>query len=707
MLDTGRPSVIKGNLEFDRLTLQHYDYLNVFTYFLRNTTGRKTETTGMRVLDEVRLPLLSDAYSPSERHVGLQLFARGLPLALGSLKRFLTLQNPKEWFDEWTIGMDGESLLVELLERDLIVKLKDPRIRYVDFLIPTFDHAAHIKREPDALLHALKKIDGIVQRVWIEIEKSPFPNNTALILVSDHGMNTSPGIYSQGYNLIDLFGSAAGGGHHVVTNRPPLGAYNLKPPSPALPPVTTPSAASTYLKEQASAYPTVLLDADGNERASVYLRNSDLNILQILWQQLVKPDLSPAIRAGATQAFFAVVEKNRREWTNLLAQLQEELPALRRSPAAQAGADESKYSGYVRTLETLLLLKPENLAGPTRLRIDQIIAKNSMGRLNSIYNLQNYVVGLSSKGLVLSPDGSLDMNESFVRVNYFSLIRKLRTRNNPQKPVSSQPVDFVAVSIPVEGLKRTLPDDFFPVENAIWLFRDEDRQTLILSRRRGNDTLLRYLPVRRLMQNETGAVSLELAPLIEKLPLELWESLPMPAESRREWLQAWHTEAEWFQVIHPTTYSNALISLHEQFSFSPNLFDHRSTPLTTPLTDDDLILRFRERKRHLAQADFIVFANDHWNFNYRGFNPGGNHGAFFRSSTHSTLMFAGGEATRIPQGLEIKEAYDGLSLVPTIFTLTGKLTSEGLSEELRQKGFGPFPGPVIRELFEERTSQAR
>ncbi len=45
----------------------------------------------------------------------------------------------------------------------------------------------------------------------------------------------------------------------------------------------------------------------------------------------------------------------------------------------------------------------------------------------------------------------------------------------------------------------------------------------------------------------------------------------------------------------------------------------------------------------LVENDLLILANDHWNFDVRGFNPGGNHGSFFRISTHSTLMLAGGE----------------------------------------------------------------
>jgi hypothetical protein len=91
--------------------------------------------------------------------------------------------------------------------------------------------------------------------------------------------------------------------------------------------------------------------------------------------------------------------------------------------------------------------------------------------------------------------------------------------------------------------------------------------------------------------------------------------------------------------------------------------------------------------RRLAEPDFLIFANDHWNFNVRGFNPGGNHGSLFRISTHSVLMLAGGETTGIPPGLVIDEPYDSLSFVPTILSLMG------LSQQAAH-----LPGKPIREL---------
>ena len=93
-------------------------------------------------------------------------------------------------------------------------------------------------------------------------------------------------------------------------------------------------------------------------------------------------------------------------------------------------------------------------------------------------------------------------------------------------------------------------------------------------------------------------------------------------------------------------------------------------------------------------------ASDHWNFDVRGFNPGGNHGSFLRVSTHATFMIAGGGATGIPQGLDVTEPYDSLSFMPTLMSLTGKIDADNEPiDELRRRGFRTFPGRVVKELF--------
>jgi hypothetical protein len=100
----------------------------------------------------------------------------------------------------------------------------------------------------------------------------------------------------------------------------------------------------------------------------------------------------------------------------------------------------------------------------------------------------------------------------------------------------------------------------------------------------------------------------------------------------------------------------------------------------------------------------MIFANNHWNFDVRGFNPGGNHGSLFRISTHSTLMFAGGDNTGIPRGLAVTEPYDSLSVVPTVLALTGRIGSDNQPDDsLSKRGFFKFPGRVITEVVSRES----
>ena len=173
--------------------------------------------------------------------------------------------------------------------------------------------------------------------------------------------------------------------------------------------------------------------------------------------------------------------------------------------------------------------------------------------------------------------------------------------------------------------------------------------------------------------------------------------LDVPLNDRVGWLNDWHTDLEWLHAVHKTQYSNGFIGLHEEFT----LFSAPGTDVSAPglTTDERLLRRFRRRQRRLVETDMLIVANNHWNFDVRGFNPGGNHGSFFRISTHSTLMFAGGEATGIPRGLAVAEPYDSLSVVPTILALIGNLQADNQPvESLTKRGFTKFPGRVIPEV---------
>ncbi|MDX6692490.1 MAG: hypothetical protein QOF02_93, partial [Blastocatellia bacterium] len=565
------------------------------------------------------------------------------------------------------------------------------------------------------------------------IQKTPQASETALIIVSDHGMNSVNGVYSQGFNLVKLLGSRAGGGHHVVTKRRLMLDYALKGIYPLVPLITTTTDDSYYLKGQSTSYPTALLDFDGNERAAFHLRDSDLNALHIIFQQLQRKDVSAPLRRALSDAFFKTLDARRNDWQKSLSELNEELAALRSlllKQRAQLDAlpkkwtkeetnagldeeaqrlfarydsglgDERDYAEYARTLNNLLSLRPSSFASG-KLKIEDFIARGAMGEPNSIHELQNYVAGAADGGFVLSGDGSLDMTKSFKRIDYLSLLREAAVRNNVQPGVDNHPIDFVALRIPREALAAELDAELMPTGDAVWLYGGPQRQALLLAREDEAGRLrLRYLPVSGLRQEPSGEIHFRRESWRADLPLKIMEdaALSVPSGSRAEWLDSWHTDLEWLRATHKTTYSNAVVGLNEQ------LARHVPETLQTDasgLSDEERLLRrFRQRQRRLSETDVLVLANDHWNFDVRGFNPGGNHGSFFRISTHATLMMAGGDQTGIPRGERIEEPYDSLSFVPTVLALTGQLRDERVPVPvLWQRGFRPFPGRVIQEIF--------
>ncbi len=670
LLDTGRPLEIRANAEYDRYTLRVHDYLNLFPFYVGYATSRHVDMAGVELLDDRKIPLLIDRFPEEQQFQGFQLYQRGVRWATleDSLKHGLG-RRPKELFDEWQTGFTLSHSVNDQTERELIEKLKDPQVRYLDFFTGDYDHIAHLTADRVSQLHAIENLDSLVGRIWAAIQQSPRASTTALVLLSDHGMNTEPGVYSQGYDLLGWFGSAAGGGHHVLTNRHPMTEFKLRGLDPFVSEVITPSRDSAYLSGQ-TQYPTAVLELDGNEKAAVGLRNNTLNVLQILLDQLTHKKLAGNLRAAALNAFFSTLDAVRPAWQRDLQQLSSELQDLdvqlkAEAPVAKKTADKAErrravrmemlrteaaaYDRYGFVIAKLLRLSSADF-DPGKFKIEELIPARSLGPPNSIRDLQHYVVGPAAGGLILAEDGTLDMERSFRTVDYFRALGAIAVRNNVQASVDSKPVDFIAAAMPDAA--------------SVWLWGGEDRQALIQTRRPpAGPREIRYLPVARLTMDPAGEVHYDRVEWGPGFPLHLYEELP----DKREWLSGWHTEREWLENVHRTKYSNGIIGLTEEM-------------LAAPAADPYL-----ERKRRLLRADFLVLARDHWNFNVRGFNPGGNHGSFLRVSTNSVLLIAGGNRTGIPRGLRVDTPYDSLSFVPTILTLLGRPEPD-------------LPGPVIREV---------
>jgi hypothetical protein len=683
ILDTGRHAVIRGNAEYDRYTGQVYDYLNFFPFYLGYARNRYVDMPGVEVLDRAGIPLLIDRFQYAEIYQGFQLFQRGVRWT--TLKNVLASRFSSKVLFPMIEGLQSptfDSDLQKQQELEAEERLMRPDVLYLDLFWGDIDHLGHATNDPAAQFNGLRRLDATVGRIWSRMQQASPGGEIVLVLVSDHGMNNVPGVISQTFSLTDLLNSREGGAHHVVTNRVQLSDYKLKGLDPMVHRVITPSTASLYLKGESSRYPTAWLDIDGNERAAVHLRNSDLNKIHILLLQLARADLPMEIRRAACVLLLATIDRHRAAWSETADQLDRETHGLaqaiteRKTEVAEQhkkwssaerveGDDKAArrrdaelhdweeeqrgYTAYAARLRALLALQPDSAHVLTQ-KISDLVAPMSLGDNNSVRDLQHYVAGPGLQALVLDPQGRIDEEQSFRYINYFSLLASQKVRNNPQAALSDRPVDFMMMRLPDEMGAR-----------AYWLYRDGDSQLLILTNPAGE---IAVRPIRDLRQEESGKITWQEQPWRSGLPLQLFEDPHLKLATgldRAQWLCAWHPEREWFDAIHQTRYSNGVIGVIEELS--PIADEVPGPPGVGPV-----LLRYEKRRRELVQADFHVFASDHWNFNTRFPNPGGNHGSFLRISTHSVWMMAG---AGVPVE-QVDQPVDSLSFASTILSLLGR-----------------------------------
>ncbi|HEX6545127.1 MAG TPA: alkaline phosphatase family protein [Bryobacteraceae bacterium] len=698
MLDTGHHLIIKGNVEYDRYTGRVYDYLNFFPFYLGYARSREVDMPSVRVLDEAGIPLLIDAFPYDRRYQSFQLFQRGVrwKVLKHSLTQRLSTHVLLSLLEDPQGGLGLGEGLEQATEIEVKRRLLGNKVEYLDSFTGDIDHVAHSINDPQTLTNELVHLDALAGRLWNAVQDGPLAQQTLFVVVSDHGMNNVPAVYSQTFSLPDLLNSTEGGAHHVITNRHQLSNYKIAGLDPLVFRVVNPSTASFYLRGEENEYPTAWLDLDGNERAGVSFRNSDLNRIHIVLKQLARTDLSPVMRRAEARYLMQLLNQRRGQWTSEVTSLGNEMAALKtailerqqelkRQPKKwtaeqrQAGTDkverrrtselnqwlaeESEYRNYIQHLKNLLAFEPSETE-PLRRKIEELIPPLSLGDRNSLYDLQHYVVGPTATGLMLDGNGNINEEQSFRHIDYFPLFAQQIVRNNPQRGISPRPIDFAAMALEPDKAAAAIPDLKEPLSQAIWLYGDDNHQLLEIAIRHGEDLRIRLIPVAHLAQDRNGMYSWETISWMEGLPFRLFEDseLKVPGDANRtDWLSGWHTEKEWFQAIYGCEYSNGVIGITEEL-----LPPAQALP---NLKNGGALGRLEIERRNLVQPDLILFARDHWNFNVRNFNPGGNHGSFLRISTHSVWMMAG---AGIPEGKRVESPYDSLNFASTVLHLAGK-----------------------------------
>ncbi|MBS1832878.1 MAG: alkaline phosphatase family protein, partial [Acidobacteria bacterium] len=192
VLDTGRPTQIHGNAEFDRYTSHVYDYLNFIPFYINYSRGKLADMPSVQVSDEAGIPMLLDWFPRAERYQAFQLNQRAVRFR--TLPRVLTTRlsgrPARQLMDEWQAGFSFGQGVYEEMERELVEKLQDPAVRYLDFFSGDFDHQGHLTMDKFSHAAVFEKLARTLGRFFTAIQKSPLAEQTILAVVSYHGMNT-------------------------------------------------------------------------------------------------------------------------------------------------------------------------------------------------------------------------------------------------------------------------------------------------------------------------------------------------------------------------------------------------------------------------------------------------------------------------------------------------------------------------------------
>ena len=104
---------------------------------------------GVELLDSQNVPLLIDRFPFNERSQSFQLYQRGVRWKTleSSISAQFAHRTAKDIFDEWVTGLAISGGVGVQLEHEMIEKLKDPNIHYLDYFTGDFDHTGHLTND--------------------------------------------------------------------------------------------------------------------------------------------------------------------------------------------------------------------------------------------------------------------------------------------------------------------------------------------------------------------------------------------------------------------------------------------------------------------------------------------------------------------------------------------------------------------------------
>ena len=763
LIDTGQPSVIKGHATFSRDTCHLRYHLDGVRDTLDAIRRGDSRTAALWNLDQIGMSLMSDGFDPDRVWSGPQIYRR-------TGNKALLLESGKQWlhnnetgvpgiarshlsrlvtgidYTEFAQEMSGIMTARKILQKDL---LGQERYDYLSPILTLIDHQQHVDPHPANLIHWSVKLDREVGRIFEAVERSSRKSKTIVAMVSDHGSEIQPGRTAFSFPITRAFRRPLFGGHTVKTLLAENAWNAISVPVLGLDyPRLYESPDSPYGESAGGekGYPTCFIDNFGNGRAAVNLRNDDLNRLHLIlleikrskpdserWHQLksmfrqnlertrrwLEPDLAlfKDYHDGAQNLAFNLLSKTDRDALDVAWRLQEEI---------------ERDVPQIAALELLLRLQfgNDDLEGGLEFErmarsdfeISSLVPKGFLGYPNQVHQLSRYTLGLDEDLKWVT--STVDKKGRRLPMNYYQILSNYEASNAPVNG-DYNPYDLIVTRIPIRHVAEALQDiagirvSQRGLHNVVWVKstaqqrHDKGGEALIVE---DANRRIQYVPVAGLEQVHDLSFRFSLSSGTDPLGLLARRGVKTPDHiSRLDWVRQFHSREDWLAATYQTEYGTAVCMLlditdnpTEAFIDSPE-FQGYLTHFSSPGLKARY-LRGLKRKYANQQPDFLVWADELWNFNSHSRTAGGSHSGLRPIVTRTAFLVWGGENTDVASGVTVSQVGTTLDLVPTLFQALGML-EEGnrlvpQPGAIPERVFLPFPGRVL-DIFEKRSPEHR
>jgi hypothetical protein len=730
VIDSGQPSVTKGHGTFSRDTCylrSHLDGLrDTLDALWRRPGFGEFKTSATWVLDQAGVGIMLDAYDPLRAWTGPQIYRRIAGRALlaeGGLQWLKAEGNSvgeivRGHLSRQVTGMDytefNQEMNSTITARRILDHDYSGQERY-DYLSPFFtlmDHQQHVDPHPINLVYYLTRLDWAIGNIFKAVGQSKKRDHTIVVLTSDHGSEIKPGQTGFSFPISKVFRERLYGGHNVRTLLVENAWSAITTPLPGYDwPRLYESPYSPYSKKGnpetgEKGFTTAFLDPFGNGRAAVHLRNNDLNRLHLILMKLKK--------APSPESFRQLKELFRGTFNETLTWLEPDLALyedyhegssdlannlLKRADRASHDTAKRLLEEFERDAVQIEALKrlsnltfEEDQEGiffdevfSKDFKVSTFLPKEYLGLANSLNQLMNYTVGL---------DDDLNWIETVVDhqgrqhpLNYFEILKDYRAANAPINGLAN-PYDFTAAAVPVSSAKEALVSRGMvrqedELKNVAWV-----KSTQQPTDHKGGEALLvetldrriKYVPIKNLSEDPNGELSFDLVTDIDPLSILRRGGLDLPssAKSELDWLRSFHPWREWLPAVKGTEYSSGIIVILDiinnqvpEFVDAPEFQKYLINFSSSQAKER--YLRGVKRKYAARAPDFLIWADELWNFNSKARTSGGNHSGLRAITTKTVFSLWGGRDTGLLRGKTVDEVCSTVDVAPTLFEAMGML----------------------------------